>query len=96
MRGVATTLIRCCSVCGKRLQVLLRADHTYRGGHYFGRLHANRGRRVEYWECPSCYRAPSMSKESPLVKQAVGEALADLKHKRYVTLKDYLRGKRSP
>ena len=34
--------------------------------------------------------------ESPLVKQAVQEALDDLRHKRYVTLKDYLRGKRSP
>lgn len=34
--------------------------------------------------------------ESPLVKQAVQEALGDLKRQRYVTLKDYLRGKRSP
>lgn len=34
--------------------------------------------------------------ESPLVKQAVEEALDDLRHHRYVTLKDYLRGKRSP
>ena len=33
--------------------------------------------------------------ESPFVKQAVQEALDDLRHKRYVTLKDYLRGKRS-
>jgi len=33
--------------------------------------------------------------DSPLVKQAVQEALGDLKRKRYVTLKDYLRGKRS-
>lgn len=34
--------------------------------------------------------------ESPFVKQAVRDALDDLRHKRYVTLKDYLRGKRSP
>lgn len=34
--------------------------------------------------------------ESPLVKQAVQEALDDLRRRRYVTLKDYLRGKRSP
>lgn len=34
--------------------------------------------------------------ESPLVKAAVEEALDDLRHKRAVTLKDYLRGKRSP
>ena len=34
--------------------------------------------------------------ESPLVKEAVTEALDDLKHKRTVSLKDYLRGKRSP
>jgi len=34
--------------------------------------------------------------DSPLVKRAVAEALDDVKRKRYVTLKDYLRGKRSP
>ena len=34
--------------------------------------------------------------ESPLVKQAVQEALEDVKRRRYVTLKDYLRGKRTP
>lgn len=33
--------------------------------------------------------------DSPLVKAAVEEALDDLRHKRYVTVKDYLRGKRS-
>ena len=34
--------------------------------------------------------------ESPLVRQAVQEALEDRRCKRYVTLRDYLRGKRSP
>ncbi len=34
--------------------------------------------------------------DSPLVKQALDEALDDLRHKRSVTLKEYLRGKRSP
>lgn len=34
--------------------------------------------------------------ESPEVKRAFSEALDDLRHKRYVTLKEYLRGKRSP
>ena len=33
--------------------------------------------------------------ESPLVKHAVQEALEDVKRRRYVTLKDYLRGKRT-
>ena len=33
--------------------------------------------------------------ESPLVKRAVEEALDDLRHHRYVTLKDYQRGTRS-
>ena len=33
--------------------------------------------------------------ESPLVKHAVQEALEDVKRKRYVTLKDYLSGKRT-
>lgn len=32
--------------------------------------------------------------ESPLVKQALTEALEDIRHQRYVTLKDYQRGKR--
>ena len=34
--------------------------------------------------------------DSALVKQAVEEALDDMRRKRHVTLKDYLRGKRSP
>ena len=34
--------------------------------------------------------------ESPLVKRAVHEALEDLKRRRYVTLNDYVRGKRTP
>lgn len=34
--------------------------------------------------------------ESPLVKQALEEAVEDMRRKRYVTLRDYLRGKRSP
>ena len=34
--------------------------------------------------------------ESPLVKQALKEALDDLRHKRAVTVKEYLSGKRSP
>ncbi len=33
--------------------------------------------------------------DSPLVRRAVEEALGDRKHGRSVTLKDYLRGKRS-
>ena len=33
--------------------------------------------------------------ESPLVKRAVEEAIEDRRQKRYVTLKDYRRGKRS-
>lgn len=33
--------------------------------------------------------------DSPLVQRAVAEAMDDLKHQRAVTLKDYLRGKRS-
>jgi prevent-host-death family protein len=33
--------------------------------------------------------------DSPLVKRALEEALNDIKHKRSVTLKEYLRGKRS-
>jgi len=34
--------------------------------------------------------------DSTVVKRAVAEALDDIKRKRYVTLSDYLRGRRSP
>lgn len=34
--------------------------------------------------------------DSPLVKRAIHEALEDIKRKRSVTLKEYLRGRRSP
>ena len=34
--------------------------------------------------------------ESQIVKQVLAEALEDLRHKRYVTLRDYRRGKRTP
>ncbi len=27
-----------CAVCGKKISVIVRADHTYRGGHYFGKI----------------------------------------------------------
>jgi hypothetical protein len=37
----------------------------------------------------------SVFEENPFIKQVVREALEDLRRKRYVTLKDYLRGKRS-
>ena len=40
--------------------------------------------------------AEAVREEGRIVKQAVQEALDDLRHKRYVTLRDYLRGKRSP
>jgi len=43
-----------------------------------------------------CLALRLTSESRPLVKQAVEEALDDMRRKRHVTLKDYLRGKRSP
>ena len=43
-----------------------------------------------------CLALRLTSESRPQVKQAVEEALDDMRRKRHVTLKDYLRGKRSP
>jgi hypothetical protein len=40
-----------CSVCGKKIKVIVYQDKTYRGGHYFCKI-----KQGEYWECPKCYR----------------------------------------
>ncbi|MDP2952894.1 MAG: hypothetical protein Q8O76_06230 [Chloroflexota bacterium] len=47
-------ILQGCPRQGKPMNVTLYEDGTYRGGHYFGRL-LGRGRKGEYWECPSCF-----------------------------------------
>jgi len=38
-----------CAVCGKKVQVILYKNRTYRGGEYFGKKE-----KGEYWECLEC------------------------------------------
>ena len=67
--------------------------------------HAERGRSVVVVRhgkpCAAVIRLSAdeidqlLFEESPLVKRAVEEALNDLRRKRYVTLTEYRRGKRS-
>ena len=46
-------LQKICSCCSKKINIVIYKDNSYRGGHYFGKLN---DKRIEYWECPSCYR----------------------------------------
>ena len=41
-----------CVCCGKKINVILYQDKSYRGGHYFGKILNNKN---EYWECSKCY-----------------------------------------
>lgn len=40
--SAATPLLACrnkkCSICGKQIKVIRYQDHSYRGGHYFGKV----------------------------------------------------------
>jgi len=44
-------ILRRCSICGKEIEILVKDDGSYDGGHFFGDLDGN-----EYWECDECYR----------------------------------------
>ena len=50
-------LRKVCVICGKQMKVILYNDHSYRGGHYFGKvsLAGKPYKHPEYWECPKCY-----------------------------------------
>jgi hypothetical protein len=51
MKTIVKRFSRDCVICGKKMNVKVYKDHSYRGGHYFGKLKKN----AEYWECPKCY-----------------------------------------
>jgi len=36
-------MIRKCSICSKRLNIRLKKDKSYEGGHYFGKININEG-----------------------------------------------------
>jgi hypothetical protein len=50
-------LEKICAICGRKINLFLYQDRSYRGGHYFGKvsLSVKQGKKVEYWECPKCY-----------------------------------------
>lgn len=54
----ARRLFRYCVIadCAKKLNIVVRPDKTYNGGHYFGKMHTGKGKKVEYWECEACYQ----------------------------------------
>jgi hypothetical protein len=47
---------RFCVVCGKKIKIILYTDHRYRSGHYFVFGKKPKNLKLEYWECPKCYR----------------------------------------
>jgi DNA-directed RNA polymerase subunit RPC12/RpoP len=60
---------RTCSICGKKLDVILDDNKIISGGEYFGTIKRHREfykapyffikenilHKNEYWECPDCY-----------------------------------------
>lgn len=56
-KGMAIRIIKTCAVCGRHMKVYAYPTGRYRGGHYFMTI-PWKGKRVEYWECPTCYRTP--------------------------------------
>jgi len=66
MRRISKIIERRCSVCGKKLKIIVYEDGSYSGGHYFGNLKdalidiegydSNLpDEAYEYWECDECY-----------------------------------------
>ncbi|MDD5065544.1 MAG: hypothetical protein PHF84_00720 [bacterium] len=62
------TILRRCSVCDKKITIIINRDRTYKNGHYFGeiKIPAGKGKEkeVEYWECPECYKDQKLKKTS--------------------------------
>ena len=48
-------LTRNCVVCGKRINITLNQNRTYKNGHFFGKLNTSKGKKAEYWECNQCF-----------------------------------------
>ena len=51
----STNLNRHCVVCGKKLNIIVYLDKTYKGGHFFGKIELDNNKKAEYWECNKCY-----------------------------------------
>jgi len=51
----STILDRHCVVCGKKIVIKVYPSKKYQGGHYFGKVDLENGKKPEYWECDSCY-----------------------------------------
>ena len=52
-KEIIKRLEKVCVCCGKKINVILYNDKSYRNGHYFGKI-LNDAKK-EYWECPKCY-----------------------------------------
>ena len=52
-KEIIKRLEKVCVCCGKKINVILYKNKSYRGGHYFGKI-LNDDKK-EYWECPKCY-----------------------------------------
>ncbi len=37
-KGIFKRLEKICSICGRKIKVILCKDKAYRGGHYFGKI----------------------------------------------------------
>jgi hypothetical protein len=55
MKKIKKEMNKSCVVCGKKINVVLYTDSTYKGGHYFGRIPIPGNNKAEYWECEKCY-----------------------------------------
>ena len=56
MKIIKDIIYKSCVVCGKKIKVILYADRTYKGGHFFGKLTLLNNKKAEYWECEECYK----------------------------------------
>lgn len=54
-------LIRHCVVCGKKINIVIHHNKTYKGGHFFGKINLGKSKKAEYWECNNCYSNQSSS-----------------------------------
>ncbi|OGE08819.1 hypothetical protein A3A60_02860 [Candidatus Curtissbacteria bacterium RIFCSPLOWO2_01_FULL_42_26] len=50
-----TILDRHCVVCGKKILIKVYPSKKYQGGHFFGKVELENGKKAEYWECNKCY-----------------------------------------
>lgn len=50
-KEISKRLTKSCVICGKQIKVIVYTDHSYRNGHYLGKIPQG----GEYWECPGCY-----------------------------------------